>query len=188
MVLALLCALLAACSVGTGEGRAEGVINIPQCELLDTPYSMQPSFWGGELVVDDQLEIRMQRSGALESASDGLRVLVRDPAMVKQDLLGSPITLESLDPETPLIRMSLYLNKTCPVELDRIPVNYESIAGTVTFDAIYAPSVDDKDFRISMRFDNVRFEASTRSEARYAILEGDMDFLFNRGRPAQRYP
>jgi hypothetical protein len=164
------------------------VINVPQCELLDEPYSLQPSFWGGELVVDDQLEIRMQRSGALESASDGIRILVRDPTRVKRELIGTPIDLATLDPFQPAVRMSLYLNETCPVEFTRIPVNYESISGSVTFAAIYAPEVDDQDFRITMTFENVRFEADMRSEDHFAVMDGDMDFLFNRGRPAQRYP
>jgi hypothetical protein len=185
---ALCLAVLSACSVGTGEGRAEGVINVPECDLVDEPYSLQPSFWGGELVVDDQLEIRMQRSGALESASDGIRFLVRDPARVKRELLGAPIDLATLDPYQPAVRVSLYLNATCPVELDGIPVNYESVSGTVIFDAIYAPEVDDKDFRISMTFENVRLEADMRSEDHYAVMDGDIDFLYNRGRPAQRYP
>jgi hypothetical protein len=165
------------------------VINVPQCEINDADYSLAPTFWGGERVVDGQLEIRMQRSGALESASDGLRFLVRDPTMVKQGLIGTPIDIESLDPLQPLIRVSLYLNETCPVEiLERIPVNYESVAGTITFDSIYAPEVDDQDFRIALRFEGIRFEADTRSGAHYAVMDGEMDFLFNRGRPAQRYP
>jgi len=161
---------------------------VPQCELADSPYSLGPTFWGGENVVDEQLEVRMQRSGALESASDGLRFLILDPEMIKRGLLGSPIRLEELDPLQPLVRMSLYLNETCPVVFDRIPVNYESVSGTITFDSIYAPEVDDQDSRISLHFEGVRLEADMRSEDHYAIIDGEMDFLFNRGRPAQRYP
>ena len=182
--------LASGCSVGTGEGRAEGVINVPQCDLVDQAYSLSPSFWGGELVVDDQLELRMQRSGALESASDGLRFLILDPTTIKSELLGAPIDLAALDPFQPQVRLSLYLNETCPTAFDRvrIPVNYESVSGSLTFDAIYAPEIDDQDFRISLHFEGVRLEADMRSDEHYAVIDGTMDFLLNRGRPAQRYP
>jgi len=175
----------AGCSVGTGDGHASGVINVPQCDLINHAYSLDPTFWAGEFVVDDQLELRMQRSGAIESASDGIRLLVQDPSLIKQELLGVPIDISGL---APMVSMSLYLNDTCPVEFTRIPVNYESVSGSVTFQAIYAPDVDENDLRITASWTGVRFEADARSGEHNADLDGALDFVFNRGRPAQRYP
>lgn len=182
---ALVLCLAAGCSVGTGAGSATGVINVPQCELENSSYSLDPTFWAGEFVVDDQLELRMQRSGAIESASDGVRLLVQDPTRIKQELLGVPLDLSEL---TPMVSMSLYLNDTCPVEFDRIPVNYESVSGTVTFQAMYAPELDDDDLRITASWTGVRLEADARSGDHYAEIDGALNFVFNRGRPAQRYP
>jgi len=185
---AMLCLVLfpaAGCSVGTGDGHATGVINVPQCDITNQAYDLAPTFWAGEFVVDDQLELRMQRSGAIESASDGIRLLVQEPTRIKQELLGVPIDLSEV---TPMVSMSLYLNDTCPVEFTRIPVNYESVSGTVTFQAMYAPELDDNDLRITASWTGVRFEADARSGVHNADIDGALDFVFNRGRPAQRYP
>ncbi len=84
--------------------------------------------------------------------------------------------------------MSLYLNETCPIGFEHEPPRLSAVAGTIVFDSIYAPMVDDQALETSARFSAVRFVDPSRPEERHAELDGLFRFNFNRGRPAQRYP
>lgn len=173
------------CAVGTGEGEAKGSVTAPECGGLDgSEYSLKPSFFAGASV-EGQLEIRIQRGSDLEDKSDGLVVLIKDADMVKRDLLGTPIELT----EDGLVQMSLYLNDSCPPSISRGPVNFRSVAGSITFQNIYAPNVDSGDVETAARFENVLLvEDADNVAAGQAFLSGHFRFLYNRGRPAQRFP
>ncbi len=63
-VAAVLCA---GCSVGVGEGYADGFVTDPECGLAEDAYSLGPTFFGGEVLdVGDQFTIQVQRGGNLE--------------------------------------------------------------------------------------------------------------------------
>lgn len=172
----------AACSVGVGEGTVQGSLTLPQCSLDNAAYSLRPTFFGGDVLdVDDQIEIRVQRGGNHEGFSDGLRFLVRDSTMIRTEMLGAPIALRNDDG---LIELNMYLNESCPVEFDRVPINLEAMSGTITFTSLYAPEVSKDDVVTEATFD----AELIGSEGETATLTGSFRFLFNRGRPAQRYP
>jgi hypothetical protein len=176
----------AGCSVGVGEGYADGFLTDPECGLAEDAYSLGPTFFGGEVLdVGDQFAIQVQRGGNLEGTSDGLRILVAGAADVSNGMLGLPFDLAAADPA---VRMSLYLNETCPIGFEHEPTRLSAVGGTIVFDSIYAPMVDDQALETSARFSAVRFVDPSRPEERHAELDGSFRFNFNRGRPAQRYP
>ncbi len=175
--------LLSACSVGVGEGEATGLVTAPECDLLGQEIDLRPDFFVAD-EFEGHLEVRMQHGGNYEYLSDGISIFVEDVAR-ERGRLGTPLPL-SVEAEAP-VRMNLYLNERCPADRRRPPLNYVAVSGNLVFTAIYAPELDDN-LQISASFDNVRFVDPSRSEARFAIFSGTLSFLYNRGRPAQRYP
>ncbi|MFW5925587.1 MAG: hypothetical protein ACOC9O_03095 [Myxococcota bacterium] len=192
-MIAVLVALagVAGCSVGVGEGSATGQVWAPTCDLDGDDYDMEPSFFGADVLVDgaDLLEIRMQRGSDRPEVSDGLVVQVNGASTVHA-MLGTPIDLSDTDADA-LAEMSLYLNDTCPFEIGdpaEAPVAYVSTGGTLTFSAIYAPEVDDSGKVITATFEDVELVDPADPAERRAVLSGDFDFIFSRGRPAQPFP
>jgi hypothetical protein len=178
-----LLSLLACSPVGRGEGELEGTIEIEDCRARGR-YNLDPTAFFAQ-AVEDVLSIRVQRGSDLEVRSDGLAVLVEDAALVNSDYLDRPIEVGP-DAE-PQIDLTLYLNSTCPPGRDRTPVVLGAVRGTIRFDDIYSPDVDDDEVRIHAELDNVRFEDS-RIPGRWAELSGFFEFLYVRGSPAQRFP
>lgn len=192
LVLALLLGTMllgSACSVGNGEGRVGGTVAVPGCDVSDEPYELEPSFFGGE-PVDGQYEIRIQHGSDFEDKSDGMLILVRDTERVRRELIGLriPITGEF----DSLVRVSLYLNESCPTGREEPPVHFEARSGTITFTGIYAPSIDEDEVETTAQFDVEMVDPLSdplgRDSERSAQLSGEFRFLYNRGRPAQRFP
>lgn len=178
---------VAGCTAGNGEGEASGIVNAPRCGLEGEPFDLSPSFFVADPTDDERvLEIRIQRDSNFEDKADGLAVLVLDANRVKEELLGLPI--DFADGDDALVRMSLYLNERCPVLRDEVPVSYTAVEGTITFVQIYAPDIDDGDKTIAATFDDVLFTDLRDPETRNATMSGAFRFIFNRGRPAQRFP
>ncbi len=177
--------LCAACSVGAGEGEVMGKLSIDSCDLENAAYEMNPSFFGAD-DVEELLEIRLQRGSDRTLVSDGLMILVSDAALVKQERLGQDIDVE-VD-NTSLVQMGLYLNDTCPSDPNGDQSVFVAVSGSIRFDEIYAPKVDDDDTNISATFSEVRFEDPSDPDQRNATLSGFFEFIFNRGRPAQLFP
>lgn len=196
VALALACLALA-CSVGQGEGRVYGDVSIPDCRLSNTAYELHPDFFVADFVENprtvaglqrDIMQIRVQRGSYGEQASDGMTVLVRDVDAIA-GMLGTPLTV-GVD-ET--VSMSLYLGQSCPSGLPRgdfftLPVVLNATAGTITFDSIYAPDVAPDALQTSAHFTGVRFEDAEDPTGRYAHLDGEFSFFYQRGRPAQHFP
>lgn len=188
--LAALALVLAGCSVGGGEGEIGGhVVAQDFCELDDPDYQLVPSFFSGE-VIEDTLNIRVQRGSELEQFADGLTILVRDVNEVRRDRIGLPITLDG--DWRSLVQITFYLNGSCeagfPSEHRRRPVLLEAVGGTITFDAVYAPDIDPAAASIEVELDQVVFVDSTLPEERHATLSGWFSFFYQRGAPAQRFP
>ncbi len=174
--------MFCACSVGIGEGEVSGELFAPACGVVG-PYSLRPNFFVAD-PIEEKLQIRVQRGGDYDFYSDGILISVVDAAEVVERL-GEPIVLDGA--RDALVTMNFFAQDTCLVNSDDVPVNYLAVEGAVTFYSIYAPDVDSQRL-ISARFDDVRFVDPADPETRYATLSGHFEFLFNRGRPAQRFP
>jgi hypothetical protein len=179
---ALLALSSAACSVGHGSGELKGEVSVPDCKA-GPAYDLRPSAFFAQ-AVEQLLRIRVQRGGDLEIRSDGIAVLVNDASDLKRHHLGQTIDVAG---EAPRVELSIYLNETCPPGRDKTPVVLGAVSGSIRFDDIYAPRVDDDDVQIRAELTDVRFE-DPRNPERWAQLSGFFDFLYVRGSPAQRFP
>lgn len=183
---ALAAGLLAGCTTGVGEGHVSGVVSAPSCGLDPAnPFDLTPSFFTAE-GFQRNLSLRIQHGGDDIDYSDVLYVTVIDADDVARNQIG--VGLDVGDQLDSPIRMSLMLNETCDFH-DRtsVPVSYQSVSGTITFSAIYAPDVSASRL-IEATFVNVRFEDPADPSTRYAVVSGDFSFLYSRGRPAQVFP
>lgn len=182
--------VLVGCSIGEGQGEIGGrAVALDYCELDTSDYELRPSFFAGE-IIEDTLNLRVQRGGDLEQFADGLTILVRDVNEVKQNRIGLPIELDG--DWRSLVQITFYLNGTCesgfPSEFRRRPVLLEAVGGTITFDAIYAPDIDPGGVAIEAELDQVVFADSALPDERHATLSGWFSFFYQRGAPAQRFP
>ncbi|MDH5490466.1 MAG: hypothetical protein OEY14_00685, partial [Myxococcales bacterium] len=151
------------CSEGAGEGEFVGVVSAPACGLHGEAFDLQPDFFAAD-PLGDSLSVRIQRGSNHEDLSDGIRIGVRSSSEVAE-MLGTPLPL--IDPSTvplsaplaeqPLVRGSFFLNETCPIDRGVFPVRYVAVSGTVTFDAIYVPSMDDSELRIEGTLEEAHF-------------------------------
>ncbi len=173
--------LAVGCSVGVGTGEVTGTVTAPQCDL-DGDFSLNPDFYSAS-AFEEQLTIRIQKGGDFAIDSDGISIIVLDATM-ETERLGTPIAITD-DPEAP-VSMSLYLNDSCPHDETELPVFLEATSGTITFDEIYAPQVDEGQRQTTGTFTGVVF-TDGRGE-RMATLDGEFSFLFERGRPGQPFP
>lgn len=183
-------ALAAGCSVGEGTGEIGGhVVALDFCDLDEPEYELVPSFFSGE-VTETALDMRIQRGSALEQFADGLFIHVRDTSEIRRQRIGLPIPLDG-DPSS-LVQIVFYLNETCesgfPSDHRRRPVVLEASAGTITFDAIYAPEIDTGATGIEAELTDVQFVDPATPEERHATLDGWFSFFYQRGAPAQRFP
>lgn len=186
----LLLALLAGCSVGEGQGELTANVSITDfCEIEEPALDLAPSFYSGEVTLD-QLSVRVQRGSQAEQDADGLIILVRDVNEVKRQRIGLPIPVEADD--RALVQMVLYLNGTCPTgfpdEFNENPVVLEGVSGSITFRSIYAPEIDAAATGIEAQIEGVVFEDSELPDQRRATLDGWFSFFYQRGAPAQRFP
>ncbi len=196
IVLAIACVSFA-CSVGQGTGSAHGHVVIPDCRLDDPGYELRPDFFVADFVDDPRttagyqrriMQMRMQRGSYGEQASDGITLLVRDVDEIAGQI-GLPMSVAVDGP----VQMTLYLGQTCPSGLPRgtfftLPAYLGATTGTITFDAIYAPDIAPDSLRIAAHFENMRFEDADSPSTRFAELDGDLTFFYQRGRPAQHFP
>jgi hypothetical protein len=181
---ALLSALCTGCSVGHGDGQLEGTVRIDGCRRSGA-YTLAPNAYFAQ-TAEELLSLRVQRGGDIEVYSDGISVLIKDAALLKREYLGVAIDLS--DGGAPGVEATAYFNDTCPPARDKVPVVLKAVAGTISFQAIYAATVDEDDVRIAAKLMDVRFEDVEDPEARWAELSGFFDFLYVRGSPAQPFP
>jgi len=181
----ILCALLAtACTTGNGEGHAFGRVWAPECGLNGEPFELNPSFFAMQPSNSVEIiDIIVQRGSDLRGYSDGISVFIRDPEMLKESMLGSEIDFETLGAP---VEMTLYLNRTCP-GIARLPVVYAAISGTIRFERLYVPWLDNDTKETTAVFTNVVLVDNKDPDTRRAVLDGDFRFLFERGLPAQYF-
>ncbi len=188
VLLAALLGCFAGCSNGVGDGQVTATLTVDDCGLAASPYTLNPTFFAADSAADF-VEIRVQRGGDWELASDGIGIGVADATLVEASMLGTPIAFEPSAPHTPAttpVTMSLYLNSRCPLGPRDQPVVLVAVSGTVTFDSLWVPDGDTR--KIIATLSNVRLEDPNAPSERFALLDGWFDFYYTRGLPAQRYP
>jgi hypothetical protein len=181
----VLCMLLAAgCTKGSGEGNAIGQVWAPDCGLNGEPFELNPDFFAMQPSASVEIiDIVVQRGSDLQSYTDGISVFIRDPRMLKESMLGTDIDITAL---LSPVEMTLYLNATCP-GIARIPVVYGAVSGTIRFDELYVPWMDNDTKETVAVFTNVELVDNKDPDERRAVLDGDFRFLFERGLPAQYF-
>lgn len=178
-------ALLAgACSKGSGEGSAVGQVWAPDCGLNGEAFSLDPDFFAMQPSSSVEIiDIVVQRGSDFQSYTDGISVFIRDPELVKESMLGSEIEFGGLAAP---VEMTLFLNATCP-SLARIPVVYGAVSGTIRFEELYVPWIDNATKETYAVFTNVELVDNKDPDERRAVLDGDFRFLFERGLPNQYF-
>ncbi len=176
--------LLASCATGPGEGSAVGQVWAPGCGFDGELFSLDPNFFGMEPSRSVEIiDMRMQRGGDLQNLSDGVSFFIADPEVLKTEMLGVDIELVLLDSP---VEMTLYLNRTCPL-LSEIPVVYRSVSGTIRFDELYVPWLENDNRMTTAEFTDVEFVDTADPEIRRAVMSGDISFLVQRGSPPQNF-
>jgi hypothetical protein len=180
----LFCALFAACATGAGEGNAIGQVWAPDCGLDGEPFELNPDFFAMQPSTSVEIvDIFVQRGSNLPTYSDGIAVFIAEPEMLKESMLGTEIDLELL--ASP-VEMTLYLNATCP-GIPRLPVVYRSVSGTIRFEELYVPWIENETKETSAVFTDVELVDTQDPDERHARLDGSFRFLFERGMPAQLF-
>lgn len=180
----LIVLLLGSCSTGPGEGSAVGQVWAPECGLIGGPFSLDPNFFAMQPSTSVEIiDMRMQRGGDIPNLSDGVSFFLADPELLKNEMLGVDIEFELFGSP---VQMTLYLNETCP-GLSQIPVVYRAVSGTIRFDELYVPWIDNDTRMTTAQFTDVELVDTAEPEIRRALLSGDISFLFQVGRPAQNF-
>lgn len=174
--------LVVGCAKGSGEGSVDGRVWAPECGLDGEAYSLNPNFFAMQPSSSVEIiDILVQRGSQLQSFSDGIAVFVRDPELLKESMLGSDIEFQLLDSP---VEMTLYLNAMCRTSL---PVVYRAVSGTIRFDSLFVPWLENENKETSATFTNVELVDTQDPEQRRAVLSGDFSFLFERGLPPQLF-
>ena len=191
---------LGSCSVGQGEGFAVGRIQLDDCRVNVTDYSMDPDFFAADYIespgdIDGEtrmVNLQIQRGSYREGESDGMFIFVRDVNLIGRERIGVPIDLAQAPGEDPLVQMTLYANDTCssglPLTFWTVPGVLAAVSGTITFDAIRAEGVEGSGDAFIGHFDDVVFASPVDPGRRNAELRGAFSFFFQRGAPAQSFP
>ncbi len=174
-----------ACNPGTGVGSLTGTLTVADCEIVDAPFDLDPDFFIAEGVLGG-LHMRLQHGSDLPLRSDGFWIDVLSSQAVVDRGLGTPIPVAT-GSRTDAVKVSMYLNASCPVLRHEAPAVLEGVGGTIAFTQIYNPDADGEP-NIVGTFDAVEFIDPARPSTRHATISGNFDFIYNRGRPAQRYP
>ncbi len=177
------------CSVGVGSGEVVGSVTALDCGLREETLDVEPTFFVAS-PLPDGLEVRVQRGSSFSDVSDGLAVTLLGVEAARARLgealpLGEEVLGEEVELDAIRVSMSLYLNATCPPDRERVPVVLDALEGRIVFEALHVPGSDAEESEIAARFDQVRVADSIGREARFS---GWFRFIFNRGRPAQRFP
>jgi len=128
-VLALLAAMLPACSQGEGSGKVAGTLNVPNC--WTGPFDLSADFLAG-VPYRETFQIRIQSGSDFESFSDGISILLNDITKIRPDPANGiaglynqaqPVDLppEVTPPGVPVkakadpanVSLTLYLQKSC---------------------------------------------------------------------------
>ena len=176
--------LAGGCAKGSGKGSAVGQVWAPDCGLDGQDYSLNPDFFAMQPSFSVEIiDIVVQRGGEIQTYADGIAVFIRDPELLKESMLGTEIELGGLAPP---VEMTLYLNETCP-GIARLPVVYAAVSGSIRFEELYVPWLDNATKETFALFTNVVLVDNKEAEERHAVLDDDFRFLFDQGLPTQYF-
>ena len=188
------------CSAGAGEGWVSGTFHIPSCDLEETDFDVGVDFFSAEYFANT-LTIRLQKNGQDQAYSDGVILVVKDVRAMADSLEVTHAVTVNPDiqtfieegpsagkPTTDLaspVRVTLYLNDTCPENR----LAFTDGQGTIMFESIYLPH---KEKRIKGTFQflfiDPRLWESSADSGPSAEIQGEFDFDYNLGSPAQAFP
>jgi hypothetical protein len=199
------------CSVGQGEGSATSAdLYVPAC--WEGPFDLRPTFFGAN-PFDDTLTIRVQRGEREIGVSDGYTMLISNVQAVRTfgldtDLpLGLPLGVTPFGyplpplPNPPAASLTLYLNNSCRRQNSLL----YSVSGSVRFSKLFSGDLSEENAEdritrgsfsavlVDPRDAVPDLSADAGVPYRYpssrtSVLEGDFDFVFHRGIPAQPFP
>lgn len=199
---------LSACRVAAGEGEIESE-RLYARGCSNGPFTLLPNFFAAE-PSGDQISLRVQRGNVLQEGSDGIRVVVRDVALIRGDDGGAGLLDQDLkvglpagvrppgepivhDPDPPHVSLTLFLNDACDVQ----NVSLQAVEGTMRFSRLWNGDINatsEEDRLIEGEFDVLVAdprELTFGEEPDPAVssrVTGHFRFLFERGHPAQPFP
>jgi hypothetical protein len=199
------------CSVGEGDGSVTSAdLFVDGC--WDGEFNLRPTFFGAN-PFEDTLTIRVQRGERNLQVSDGISLLVYDvPAIREFGLnqmlpLGLPVGVSPLGfplppvPNPPAATLTLYLNNSCAghnavllsvsgyvmfTKLFSGDLNEESSEARITEGVFHATVTDPRVAVPSTAPDGT--PTYTYPEGFTSDIDGDFNFVFHRGTPAQPFP
>jgi hypothetical protein len=204
----LVCTSALACSTGEGKGRvASDRLFIEGC--WNGGFDLKPTFFAAQPHLSESLMIRVQRGDDIEEVSDGLLVVVEDVANIRQNHrnqeldVGLPVGVTPpgfpvrANPNPPKVSLALYLQETCHLQNAAV----YSVEGTITFRSLFSgdPNEDNAEDRLTDASFNAKFADPRKAtpgpqgelvfaDEVVSEVEGDFNFYFQRGQPAQRFP
>jgi hypothetical protein len=203
----VVCTSMLACSTGEGTGNvASDRLFIEGC--WNGGFDLKPTFFAAQPHLSESLMIRVQRGDDIEEVSDGLLVVVEDVANIRQNQLGQPLQVGlpvgvtppgfpvTANPNPPKVSLALYLQETCHLQNASI----YSIGGTITFNSLFSgdPNEDNAEDRLTDAVFNADFADPRKATPGssplefpaevVSVVEGNFNFYFQRGQPAQRFP
>ena len=208
VIISVLCCILAACRVGSGEGYFHGCLYFPSCSESDygtvieecseenENYFFSPGFFGAETLPDDSLELQMQNDGYWSTEADGLVIVIPDYVEVSKALDDyvqgdyMQITIPDREAFEDLLpsqryKASYYFNDTCY----RDTTSFSGGTGQLRLYDLYRPDSDKT--LIKGEFDLVFEDTRPMEEDEVApklVLQGNFEFEYARGLPAQHFP
>ena len=197
------------CTVGSGEGWVRGSMFLPVCGYAGgtdptaegSPFVLSVGYLFGD-VAGDRMDIRLQDSGAFISRADGLTISLRNrhdivAALRSGGAISVPVYGEL--PPMPVTgpdivaQAALYFNRSCP---DSYVDFSQVVAGSIAFTSMYART-DDGDYAnidlihgsfTGLAFQDPRPEVAVDGVAPWVTIDGEFEFDYTRGRPAQPFP
>jgi hypothetical protein len=178
----------------------------------ESRYDMRPDFFAA-IPYRNTMMIRVQNGNDLTEVSDGLTVMISDVEEIRKNRLGKPLRV-SLPPgvrppgspaepppdliaDPPLVHMALYLERSCHNQ----NVILYAVDGTITFDKLFSGDPNEKSaeeklttaksFAVMMgdpRDAPLGHYAVDIPDDKQSLVEGEFNFYFERGQPAQPFP
>jgi len=198
--------LLAACSLGEGEGDIKSTqLQVNGC--WNGQFELTPDFFAA-VPYRNTLSIRVQHGGDTEEVSDGAIILVDDIQKVRDHIATQPnVPLRVAqppsivppgfpivpDPDPAIVHVTLYLHRACHAQNSAL----YSVDGHIVFHSIFdgdinetsaAQKLTDAEFNdISVGDPRDRLPG-TDTIPNTSLIQGFFRFYFQRGQPAQPFP
>lgn len=197
-------AVVAACTVGEGEGRVfSDDLRAGSC--FRGPYDLAPTFFASNPYMNTQT-LRVQRKDDMIENSDGVEIVVEDTNYVRSKL-GTPLKVGLSpevtppgvpivkDPDPPVVHLVHYLYETCHGS----NVALYAVDGTITFKHLFSGNVTEEDgdqkliefdFDVTVADprDQPKGGGPIPDDKKSRLVGTGIRYFFQRGQPAQPFP